>query len=104
MIDKELTNLQEHCVWIIELLSEEYKAVECKWVFKIKNDKNEWVTRYKVRLITQGFLWVYKVNFIKTFASMIKRESLRMFLIIMTLYNLKLHQINVKAAYLIRDL
>ena len=39
-INKELTDLWEHCVWTIELLSEEWKVVECKWVFKVKNDKN----------------------------------------------------------------
>ena len=60
--------------------------------------------RYKVRLTVQGFLQVYKVDFIKIFALTVRRESLRMFLIIVTLYNLKLHQINVKAAYLTEDL
>ena len=103
-INKELINLWEHCVWTIELLSEEWKAVRCKWVFKVKNDENRWVIRYKVRLVAQGFSQVYRVNFIETFASTIRRKSLRMFLIIVTTYNLKLHQMNVKAAYLIRDL
>ena len=60
--------------------------------------------RYKVRLVAQGYSQVYRVNFMKTFASTVRRESLRMFLIIMTLYNLKLHQIDIKAAYLAGDL
>ena len=60
--------------------------------------------RYKVRLIAQDFLQVYEVNFTETFVLIVRRESLRMFLIIVTLYNLKLHQINVKAAYLTEDL
>ena len=103
-IDKELINLQEHCVWTIELLSEEWKAVRCKWVFKVKNDENRQVVRYKVRLVVQGFSLVYKVNFTETFATTVRRELLRVFLIIVTLYNLKLHQMNVKAVYLTRDL
>ena len=60
--------------------------------------------RYKVRLIAQGFSQVYRVNFIKPFAPTVRRESLRMFSIIVTSYNLKLHQIDVKAAYLTGDL
>ena len=60
--------------------------------------------RYKVRLIAQGFSQVYEVNFTETFTLTVRRESLRMFLIIVTLYNLKLHQIDVKVVYLIRDL
>jgi len=38
------------------------------------------------------------------FASTVFKKSLRMFLIFMTLYNLKLHQMNVKVAYLLRNL
>ena len=91
VINKELINLQEHCVWIIELLLKEWKAVKCKWVFKIKNNENEQVMRYKVRLIAQDFLQVYSVNFTETFTLIVRRELLRIFLIIVTLYNLKLH-------------
>ena len=57
-----------------------------------------------MRLIVQGFLQVYEVDLMKTFALTVRRESLRMFLIIVTLYNLKLHQMDVKAAYLTEDL
>ena len=78
-------------MWIIELLSEEWKVIECKWVFKIKNNKNEQVMRYKVRLIAQDFSQVYRVNFTEMFTSTVIRKLLRMFLIIVTLYNLKLH-------------
>jgi len=38
------------------------------------------------------------------FTFTVYKESLRMFLVLMTLYNLKLHQMNVKAAYLLRNL
>ena len=60
--------------------------------------------RYKVRLVAQGFSQVYEVNFMKTFALTVRRKLLRMFLIIVTSYNLKLHQIDIKAAYLTGDL
>ena len=57
-----------------------------------------------MRLIAQGILQVYEVDLMKTIAPIVRRESLRMFLTIVTLYNLKLHQMNVKAAYLTEDL
>jgi len=38
------------------------------------------------------------------FASIIHKELLRMFLTLIALYNLKLHQINVKVAYLLENL
>ena len=44
------------------------------------------------------------MNYQETFTSTVYRESLRMFLALMTLYNLKLHQIDIKAAYLSEEL
>ena len=38
------------------------------------------------------------------FASIIYRELLRMFLTLIASYNLKLHQINIKAVYLLENL
>jgi len=38
------------------------------------------------------------------FVSTVYRELLRMFLVLMTLYDLKLHQMNVKVTYLLRNL
>jgi len=91
-------------MWFIESLFDEWKIVECKWVFKMKYDEKEQVTKFKVKLVTQNFLQIYRVNYQKMFAFIIYRKSLRMFLILMTLYNLKLHQINVKVTYLLRNL
>ena len=44
------------------------------------------------------------MNYQKTFALTVHRESLRVFLALVTMYNLKLHQMNVKAAYLSGEL
>ena len=89
---------------MIESLLDRWKAVECKWIFKIKYNEKEWVTKFKAQLVAQSFLQIYKVNYNKMFASTVCRELLRMFLALIALYDLKLHQINVKAVYLLRDL
>ena len=47
---------------------------------------------------------MYRVKFTETFTLIVRRESLRIFFIIVTLYNLKLHEINIKAVYLSEDL
>ena len=104
VIEDELTNLRLYSVWIIESLSESRRSVRCKWVFKIKYDENERVLRFKTRLVTQGFLQIYEVNYQKTFAFTVCTESLQMFLAMIASYNMKLHQMNVKVTYLIRKL
>ena len=54
--------------------------------------------------MTQGFSQIYEVDYQEMFISTVCRKSLRMFLAVVTLYNMKLHQINVKAAYLSSEL
>jgi len=104
IIKNELSNLQSYTVWFIESLFDRQKIVEYKWIFKIKYNEKEWVTKFKTRLVTQNFSQIYKINYQKRFTSIIHKESLRMFLVLMTLYNLKLHQMNVKVTYLLRNL
>ena len=60
--------------------------------------------KFKARLVAQGFSQVYRVDYQETFTLTVHRESLRMFLALMALYNLKLHQMDVKAAYLSGEL
>lgn len=60
--------------------------------------------KFKVRLVTQEFSQIYEVNYQKTFALTVHRELLRMFLTLMTSYNLKFHQMNIKAVYLSEEL
>ncbi len=73
-------------------------------MFKIKYDEKERVEKFKVRLVAQRFSQVYSVDYKEMFAPTVCRESLRMFLALVALYDLKLHQMNVKAAYLSDEL
>jgi len=73
-------------------------------MFKIKYDEKEQIMKFKARLVIQNFSQIYKINYQKMFTSIIYRKSLRMFLILMTLYNMKLHQMNVKVIYLSENL
>ncbi len=60
--------------------------------------------KFKAWLVAQNFLQIYSVNYQKMFTFTVCRKLLRMFLILMTLYDLKLHQMNVKVINLLRDL
>ena len=70
----------------------------------MKYDENERIVKYKARLVAQGFSQHEGIDYEKTFASTVRKKSLRIFLAIVAALNLKLHQMNVMAAYLIGDL
>ncbi len=70
----------------------------------MKYNEKKQVTKFKTKLMIQNFSQIYKINYQKMFTSIVYKELLRMFLVLMTLYDLKLHQMNVKVTYLLRNL
>ncbi len=60
---------------------------------------NDFLYKLKTRLIIKDFFQIYEVNYENTFASIIKFDTLQVFLVIATMKNLKLHQVNVNNAF-----
>jgi hypothetical protein len=52
---EELDSLCKHNTYCLAKLPLDQRAVGCKWVFKTKQDATESITRYKVRLVAQGY-------------------------------------------------
>lgn len=76
------------------------KAVQCKWVLRIKHDKDGQISRFKGHLIEKGFTQIPGQDFTFTFAPVALWESIRCVLCITTLNNLELRHLNIKNAYL----
>lgn len=52
---EEIKSLKENNTWELCELPENRKPVDCKWVFKTKDDAGGNVRRYKARLVAKGF-------------------------------------------------
>jgi Reverse transcriptase (RNA-dependent DNA polymerase) len=76
------------------------KKVGCKWIFKIKRDSKGKIERYKVRLVAKGFTQKEDIDFNETFSPVSKKDSIRIVLALVAHYNLELHQMDVKTAFL----
>jgi Reverse transcriptase (RNA-dependent DNA polymerase) len=76
------------------------KKVGCKWIFKIKCDSIGKIEQYKVRLVVKGFTQKEGVDFNEIFLSVSKKDSLRIVLALVAHYDLELHQMDVKTAFL----
>ncbi|CAI7925523.1 unnamed protein product [Closterium sp. NIES-53] len=75
--DAEYQSLIENGTWDLVVLPEGKKAVQCKWVLRIKtNDKGQ-VTIYKNRLVAKGFMQKKKQDFNEIFAPTAKPPTLR---------------------------
>ena len=57
------------------------------------------LNKLKARLVVRGFSQMYDIDYTDTFASIVKFDILRLFLIIVALKDLKYHQMNVNNAF-----
>jgi hypothetical protein len=51
----EMKALEYNATWDLVELSRDRKTVGCKWVYKMKNDVDDKVERYKARIVAKGY-------------------------------------------------
>ena len=76
------------------------KIVDSKRVFKVKRGPNGEIDKYKARLVAKGFTQVHGIDYTDTFAPVTKFSSIRVLLALAAYYDLEIHQMDVKSAFL----
>lgn len=74
---REIQALEQNETWVLEELPKGKRAIDSKWVYKIKYRPNGEVKRYKARLVAKGFTQMEWVDFHKTFAHVAKLVTVR---------------------------
>jgi hypothetical protein len=99
--EEELNNFKRNEVW--ELVPRPKKnVIGTKWVFRNKQDEFSVVTKNKARLIGKGYTQLEGLDFGETYAPVERLESIRILLAYATHHDFKLHQMDVKSAFLNR--
>jgi histone deacetylase 1/2 len=89
--------------WILVKPPPGRKPIGCKWVFKIKQNADGTISRYKGRLCAKGYAQIESIDFTDTFAPVIHLETLRALLAFAAKNNLIVCQLDVSTAYLHAD-
>jgi hypothetical protein len=71
-----------------------------KWVYKIKRKRHDEILRYKARWIVRNFEQIERLNYTKTFVSMIKFMNYKIMYVITIVNDWKIEQMNVKIVFL----
>ncbi|KAF1318440.1 Gag-pol polyprotein, partial [Globisporangium splendens] len=98
--ESEYQSLKENNTWDVVALPPGRKAIGCEWVFKVKENQDGEIDRHKARLVAKGFSQKYGIDYEETFAPVAKFTSIRIILSLAAKYNLMLHQMDVKTAFL----
>jgi len=78
--------------------------VDCKWVFSIKQGEFGNLVKYKARLVARGFTQEYMTDYNATFAPVARICRFRFSLALSNQYDLMVHHMDVKTAFLYRTL
>jgi hypothetical protein len=97
---EELANFERNQVWELVHPPLGCKPIGTKWVWKNKEGEKGEVVRNKSRLVTQGFSQKEGIDYEETFAPVARLEAIRILLAFSMAKGFKLHQMDVKSAFL----
>lgn len=99
-IKEELSSLLANDTWSLVPMPSDKNIVDCKWIFSIKHDEFGNPKRYKARLVARGFSQEYLSDYNETFAPVARIASFRFLISFANQYNLSVHHMDVKTAFL----
>ncbi|KAD4888558.1 hypothetical protein E3N88_20631 [Mikania micrantha] len=97
---EEIAALKKNNTWDLTDLPEGKNAVGVKWTYKTKVGPDGEVSRYKARLVAKGYSQVEGIDYTETFAPVARFETIRVVIAIAAHRGWKLHQLDVKTAFL----
>jgi hypothetical protein len=71
-----------------------------KWVYKIKRKEHDEILRHKTRWVIRKFEQVERLNYTKTFVSMIKSMNYKTMYVIIVVNDWEIEQMNIKTTFL----
>nr|KYP63308.1 Retrovirus-related Pol polyprotein from transposon TNT 1-94 [Cajanus cajan] len=98
---EEMGSLEKNQTWILVDKPKEQKIVGSKWIFKRKKgilgiEK----ARFKERLVARGFTQREGLDYKEIFSPVVKHNSIRMILAMVTHFDMELEQMDVRTAFL----
>jgi hypothetical protein len=103
-MEDEMRSMSANDVWDLEEIPKGAKTVGCKWVYKIKYDSKGKIDKFKARLVAKGYSQREGIDYNETFSPVSCKDSFRIIMALVAHYDLELHQMDVKTAFLNGDL
>ena len=97
---EEMNSMESNRVWDLVDLRPGRKIIGNKWVLNIKHKADGKIDRYKARLVAKGYTQQKGIDYEETFSPVVRFASIRLILAIVARMDLKLHQMDVKTAFL----
>lgn len=96
--------VERNGTWELTELPKECKAIDLKWIHKIKRDAEGNIIKHKARIIAKGYVQKQGVDFDEVFALVTRIETIHLLLALATKGNWEVHHLDVKTTFLNRKI
>ena len=103
-MEDEMKFMKNNDIWDLVELPKGTKLISYKWIFKIKKDSKGNIERYKACLIAKGFTQKEDISYKGTFSQVSTKDSFRIIIKLVPHFDLELHQMDEKIAFLNNDI
>jgi hypothetical protein len=97
---EEYESILKNDVWEEVRRPQGKSVVTSKWLYKIKHATNGSVEKFKARFVARGFSQKEGIDYDEIFAPVSRYTSIRIIISLASVFDWKLHQMNVKTAFL----
>jgi hypothetical protein len=99
-----MDSILSYNTWVLVDLPLGSKPIGCKWIFRRKYNYDGSIQTFKARLVTKGFRQNEGIDYFDTYAPRVRITSIRVLMALASIYDLYVHQMDVKTIFLNGDL
>lgn len=103
-MQEEIEALKRQGTWLLVPCPKNRNIVGSKWIYKVKKNPDGSISRYKARLVAQGFSQAKGLDYDETFSPVVRHSTVRVILALAAMNDWELRQLDVKNAFLHGDL
>lgn len=96
----KMTSMSENQVQDLVNLLDGDTPIGCKWVFKVKTDKDGNIQVYKASPVAKGFKKFHGIDYDETFSPLAMLKSIRILLEIASFYDYDIWKMDIKTYFL----
>src|ERR1051325_7035754 len=98
--NEEVKSIKDNNTWSLVEFPQGKKAIDVKWVYKVKMNPKVEVTRHKVRLVAKGFLLKEGMDFDEVFSLVARIETIRLVIGLAEINSWHIYQMDMKFSFL----